>query len=94
MQQPQQTALVIGSGMAGLAAAAVLSKHFRSVAVLERDEPEGLMQQTSLDTARMESSRPGVQQVSLWWLRMHHALPSSARECMLAARVVVCMWRA
>ena len=59
-----QTAVVIGSGMAGLVTAQVLSKHFDSVIVIEKDHPMDLLELTSLDAARMDSARPGVQQVS------------------------------
>jgi 2-polyprenyl-6-methoxyphenol hydroxylase-like FAD-dependent oxidoreductase len=61
---PQQVAIVIGSGLGGLATAQVLSLTFDSVIVLERDKPEGLLEKTSLDAAKMENrARPGVQQV-------------------------------
>lgn len=61
---PQQVAIVIGSGLGGLATAQVLSLTFDSVIVLERDKPEGLLDKTSLDAAKMENrARPGVQQV-------------------------------
>lgn len=61
---PQQVAIVIGSGLGGLATAQVLSLTFDSVIVLERDTPEGLVDKTSLDAAKMENrARPGVQQV-------------------------------
>jgi threonine dehydrogenase-like Zn-dependent dehydrogenase len=36
-------AIVIGSGMVGLAAAQVLSRHFEQVVVVERDRPQPLM---------------------------------------------------
>jgi 2-polyprenyl-6-methoxyphenol hydroxylase-like FAD-dependent oxidoreductase len=60
----QQTAIVIGSGMGGLATAQVLSKHFERVVIIERDDPRKLLQHTSLEAACMEGqARPGVQQV-------------------------------
>ena len=58
-------AIVIGSGMGGLAAAQVLSRHFEQVVVVERDRPQPLMHWSALDAAIMqEGARPGVKQVS------------------------------
>lgn len=58
------TAVVVGSGMCGLATAEVLSQHFAKVIVLEKDQPLHLLERTALDAARMENkARPGVHQV-------------------------------
>lgn len=64
VQQAQQTAIVLGSGMAGLAVAKVLARHFDRVVVVEKDEPQeaGL---SALDAAKMQAkARPGVWQVN------------------------------
>lgn len=52
-QQEQQQAVVIGSGMAGLVAAEVLSRHFSHVVVLERDQPHPEWQQGAVDMAKV-----------------------------------------
>jgi glycine/D-amino acid oxidase-like deaminating enzyme len=60
----ETNAVVIGSGMCGLATAKVLTKHFAKVTVVERDQPQALLAQSALDAARMENkARPGVAQV-------------------------------
>lgn len=60
--QPQ--AVVIGSGMCGLATAQALSSFFDHVIVLERDAPDSLLPQSAVDAAVVGSkARPGVQQV-------------------------------
>jgi 2-polyprenyl-6-methoxyphenol hydroxylase-like FAD-dependent oxidoreductase len=60
-----QKAVVIGSGMGGLATAQVLSRCFQQVVVVERDEPQPLMEQSAVDAAHQEElARPGVKQVS------------------------------
>jgi threonine dehydrogenase-like Zn-dependent dehydrogenase len=61
-----QTALVIGSGLGGLAAAQVLSKYFDQVVVVEKDTPppEGW---SSLDAAQAEDDRQSQN-------RIHHRL--------------------
>ncbi len=60
-----QTAIVIGSGMGGLAAAQVLSNHFSSVVLLEKDDPNSLNHHTSLEAASLgPKARPGVMQVA------------------------------
>ncbi len=43
-----QTAVVIGGGLGGLATAQVLSKHF-SVVLVEKDEPKSLMGSSAVD---------------------------------------------
>lgn len=59
-------AIVIGSGMGGLAAAQVLSKQFSSVQVLERDHAETVAGANAVEVARGAKAvaRPGVMQVS------------------------------
>lgn len=52
-QQQQQQAVVIGSGMAGLAAAEVLSRHFDHVMVLERDQPHPEWEKGAVDMAKV-----------------------------------------
>jgi hypothetical protein len=52
-QQQQQQAVVIGSGIAGLAAAEVLSRHFERVVVLERDEPQPEWDASAVDMAKV-----------------------------------------
>jgi hypothetical protein len=49
----QQQAVVIGSGMAGLAAAEILSRHFEHVVVLEKDEPQPEWEQSAVDMAKV-----------------------------------------
>lgn len=61
----QQTAVVIGSGMGGLAVAQVLSKHCGSVTVVEKDQPKSLMEITCVEAWQEGGKvRPGVLQVS------------------------------
>lgn len=65
----QHAAVVIGSGMGGLAVAQVLTKHFGSVVVIDKDQPDSLMDSTCVeawqdDTQEGPKARPGVLQVS------------------------------
>jgi 2-polyprenyl-6-methoxyphenol hydroxylase-like FAD-dependent oxidoreductase len=61
----EQTAIVIGGGMGGLATAQVLSNHFSNVVVIEKDQPESLHGLSAVDIWRQGSpARPGVSQVS------------------------------
>ena len=58
------TAVVIGSGLAGLAAAQALSEHFSRVLVLERDAETSLhADETALEVMGEADIRPGVDQV-------------------------------
>ena len=60
----EKRAIVIGSGMGGLAAAQVLSKHFDRVTVIEKDDPHDILGLSSVEVARLQSKgRPGVHQV-------------------------------
>ncbi len=56
-------AVVIGSGLAGLAAAQVLSEHFQRVLVIERDRPAENNEKTAVEIMSDEKARPGVDQV-------------------------------
>jgi hypothetical protein len=59
------TAIVIGGGMGGLATAQVLSKHFTSFVLIEKDQPQSLQGLSAVETWRMGvKARPGVSQVS------------------------------
>lgn len=65
----QHTAIVIGSGMAGLATAQALSKHFDRVLVLERDvdpaSDPAIVNKSAVEVASMKPpARPGVSQVN------------------------------
>lgn len=63
---PPNVAIVIGSGMAGLAAAQVLTDHFERVLLVERDHPEANNHMSAVEMAQQtaeEESRPGVTQV-------------------------------
>lgn len=67
--------VVIGSGMGGLAVAQVLSKHFESVIVVEKDQPESLMETTCVEAWQEGGKvRPGVLQVSTELLLWHSLL--------------------
>lgn len=60
------TAIVLGSGIAGLATAEVLSEQFGRVLVLERDHPEANSAKSAVEIAREDErggARPGVPQV-------------------------------
>jgi cation diffusion facilitator CzcD-associated flavoprotein CzcO len=66
--------VVIGSGMSGLAAAKVLSQHFSSVRVLERDTiPQEWTGQAAIDVYKVNAL---FGHVSLWehMLHMLHCL--------------------
>jgi phytoene dehydrogenase-like protein len=61
----EQTAIVIGGGMGGLATAQVLSTHFTSVVLIEKDQPQPLQGLSAVEAWRMGvEARPGVSQVS------------------------------
>lgn len=47
-------AVVIGSGMAGLSAAKMLSKHFSRVVVLEKDEPRASWQASAAEVVKVK----------------------------------------
>jgi hypothetical protein len=69
-----QKAVVIGSGMGGLTTAQVLSRYFEQVVVVERDQPQPLMEQSAVDAALQEvGARPGVKQAS------HGSMRASSR---------------
>jgi len=59
----QTRAMVIGSGMGGLATAQVLSEYFDNVIVIEKDQADETMQKTSIEAANMAGARHGVMQV-------------------------------
>lgn len=59
----QTKAIVIGSGMGGLATAQVLSEYFDNVIVIEKDHADKTMQKSSVEAANTASARHGVMQV-------------------------------
>jgi len=59
----QTKAIVIGSGMGGLATAQVLSEYFDNIIVIEKDHAGEMMEKTSVQTANVANARPGVMQV-------------------------------
>jgi len=65
MSSSEGVALVLGSGMAGLATAQVLSKFFQRVIVLEKDFPEANNDMSAVEVANEleHDPRPGVAQV-------------------------------
>ena len=61
----EHSAIVIGGGLSGLATAQVLSKHFSSVVLIEKDEPQSLQGLSAVEAWRLgNKARPGVTQVS------------------------------
>ena len=61
----EKTAIVIGGGMGGLATAQVLSKHFSSVVLIEKDQPQSLQGLSAVEVWRQGiKARPGVTQVT------------------------------
>lgn len=63
MPSSENVALVLGSGMAGLATAQVLSKFFQRVVVLEKDFPEANNNMSAVEVGNTDDPRPGVAQV-------------------------------
>jgi glycine/D-amino acid oxidase-like deaminating enzyme len=82
--EQRQHAVVIGSGMGGLAAAQVLSRHFSHVTVLEKDaEPRGAaLTMSAAEVASLDTPlRPGVPQVCL----TSRARPTQPAACVSQA---------
>lgn len=59
----QTRAIVIGSGMGGLATAQVVSEYFHNVIIIEKDHADETMQKTSVEAANVANARHGVLQV-------------------------------
>lgn len=59
----QTRAIIIGSGMGGLATAQVVSEYFHNVIIIEKDHADETMQKTSVEAANVANARHGVLQV-------------------------------